>query len=42
VSEGLAQDLYMAVEVGFEPVTVWMQGTELNHGDKTPTLLTVL
>ena len=27
--EGLAQDLYVATRVGFEPETLRMQGTEL-------------
>jgi len=29
VSEGLAQGLYVAPRVGFEPATLQMQGTEL-------------
>ena len=28
-SEGLAQGPYMADRVGFEPATLWMQGTKL-------------
>ena len=29
VSEGLTQGPYVAARVGFEPATLWMQGTEL-------------
>ena len=29
VIEGLAQGPYMAARVGFEPATLWAQGTEL-------------
>ena len=29
MSEGLAQDPYVATRVGFEPATLRMQGTEL-------------
>jgi len=31
MSEGLAQGPYMAAGVGFEPATIWTQGTEITE-----------
>src|SRR6218665_1048158 len=37
-SEGLAQVLYVAARIGFEPATLRMQGTELTTGPPRPLL----
>jgi len=41
-SEGLAQGPYAADRVGFEPATLWSQGTELTTEPPRPKLYTVL
>ena len=39
MSEGLAQGPYMAARVGFKPVALWMQGTELKSKLPCPCII---
>ena len=39
MSKGLALGLYLAARVGFEPATLWTQGSELTTEPPCPTMI---